>query len=274
MFELLQNFEHAAVRFSPVFLFGLGIPALLAGLFIWLGGLGLAKILSGAAGAVTGAICGLFVVRQNIPSAVFIAIVLAAFAVIFDRIFFIFLTAALAAVLSFTVLAWPYLGNPQPAPSYQDSISGQVPAMSADQTVEVAKTYLINLNSKLKQVRSRMPPYNWVLITALTLIVLFSAFYFWRLTSAVSCAILGTMLIFGGMVLLLLYKGSAPISNICYKAPYYGGVFLVMTVFGLVVQLLLCRQAKKRSTRKKEANKDKDRDGEEPWETRQSWRTI
>jgi hypothetical protein len=270
MFGLLQNFEQVAGWFSPIFLIGLGIALVLVGLFIWLGGLGLGKILSGAVGAVTGAVCGLFVIRQNIPSAVFLATVLAAFAVIFERIFFIMLAAVLAAAISFTVFARPYLGIPQQLSATNPSppaIHGS--AMNATQTIEVIKVYLLNFNYELKQVRSRIPLHGWVIIAAITLTFFFSGFYSWRLSSALSCATLGVILTFTGMILLLLYKGSAPITGLCRKVPFYGGIFIAMTVFGTVVQLLLCQRAEKRSIRKKRVE-----DKEEYEKAKQRWRTT
>jgi len=68
--------------------------------------------------------------------------------------------------------------------------------------------------------------------------------------------------------LLLLYKGIASISNICSRASFYGSIFIAMTVAGTIVQLLLCRQAKKHSKKKKEPNED------EPSGTRHHWRAT
>jgi hypothetical protein len=271
MFELLQNLEQAAGRFSPILLIGVGIAAVLVGLFVWLGGLGLARFLAGVVGAVTGAICGLFIIRRNIPSAVFLATVLTAVAVIFERIFFIILTVALALVVSFAIFAWPYLGIPQQlSATNRSSISAQRPAMSAGQTVEVVKAYFVSLHHELKQICSWMPLHNWVIIAALTATFFFIGFYSWRLVASLSCATVGAMLVFAGMVLLLLYKGSAPISAICSRASFYGGIFIAMTVSGTVGQLLLCRRAERRPTKRKKPDDNK----EESEGTKQLWRTT
>jgi len=111
--------------------------------------------------------------------------------------------------------------------------------------------------------------HGWVIIAAITLTFFFSGFYSWRLSSALSCATLGVILTFTGMILLLLYKGSAPITGICRKVPFYGGIFIAMTAFGTVVQLLLCRRAEKRSIRKKQVE-----DKEEYEKAKQRWRTT
>ena len=270
MFELLQNFEQAAEQFNPVVLIGPGIAIVLAGLFAWLGGLGFTRVVAGVAGAVTGGACGLFVIRRNMPSAVFLASVMAAVAVIFERVFYIILTATLTMVVSFAILVWPYLGNPQQmAATSHSKVSIQGTILSARATVEVVNTYLVNINYELKQARSRMPLHSWVIMAALTTTFLFIGLYSWRLAASLSCATIGTMLVFVGMTLLLLYKGSSPISRICCKATFYGGIFIAMTTFGTAGQLLLCRREKKRPKKRKEINEDE----EESSGTKQPWRT-
>jgi len=80
---------------------------------------------------------------------------------------------------------------------------------------------------------------------------------------------LGTMFIFAGMILLLLYKGSAPISAIFHKAPVYATVFAAMAAFGAVVQLVFCRQGKRKSRRVEQPGKG----GEESQPAERNWRT-
>lgn len=62
----------------------------------------------------------------------------------------------------------------------------------------------------------------------------------WKVISALCCAAMGTLFVFAGMILLLLYKGSLPVSTIGDKQSFYAGVFGVMIVFGAIVQLVLC----------------------------------
>ncbi len=78
---------------------------------------------------------------------------------------------------------------------------------------------------------------------AVSLIVGFSL---WQLASAFCYATLGVALIFSGMVSLLLYKGSGPISDICNRGMFYLGVLGAMIAFGTFAQLLLLRRSKTR----------------------------
>lgn len=99
--------------------------------------------------------------------------------------------------------------------------------------------------------------------------ILVTGSIFWRCIWALCCATLGTMLIFAGMILLLLYKGAVPISHISSKQSFYTAVFITMTAFGTIEQLLLCRCLGEKLTRKKQTDKTK----EEPRQTTPTWRT-
>jgi len=85
-----------------------------------------------------------------------------------------------------------------------------------------------------------------------------TGFFFWRFIPALCCAALGTMLIFAGMILLLLYKGALPVSCISRNQSFYASVFMAATAFGTIEQLLLCQRTKKQPIRKKQASKDKE----------------
>ena len=271
MLEILQNFEQTAARFSPIVLIGPGLATVLVGLFIWLGGLGFKRLLAAAAGAVSGGICGFFIVGRNIMAAIILAGVAAVIAIIFERLFITILAAALAAVFGFAVLAWPYIENSQEViPTNPDRMPVQSSALSVRESIEKVKTYVADVSEKIKQACSQMPVYSWPILLAFVAIFIVVGFFLPRLASALCCSALGTMLIFGGMILLLLYKGSVPISSIYSKPPFYGAAFIAMTVFGTIEQLLLCQRAKRDSIRRKGADKDKD----EPKETRQAWRTT
>lgn len=84
-----------------------------------------------------------------------------------------------------------------------------------------------------------------------------AGFFFRRLVPALCCAALGTILIFAGMILLLLHKGSMPVSYISSRQPFYAVVFAAMIAFGTIEQLLFCRCAGKKSIAKKETSKGK-----------------
>ncbi len=274
MLEILQDFESAiggAVRLSPVVLVGPGLACVIVGLFIWLGGLGFRKLLVAVAGAICGGICGFVAIGQNIISATFMAALIAAIAMVFERLFIAILTAALAAVFAFVVLAGPDIENSQQAaPVSPGEVSAQGTVVSVRESAEIMKACIIDVGQRIKDAALQMPVYHWAIIMVLVLIFIVAGFSLWRLASALCCSVLGTVLIFAGMILLLLHKGALPVGIICSKTSFYATVFIAMTAFGTSEQLLLCKRQKTRSAGKRQRGKNK----QEPDRTKESWRTA
>ena len=269
MLEIAQHFEETSVWFSPVVLIGPGAAAVLTGLFIWLGGLGLRRILVAIAGAVSGGVCAFFITGGNITLAMVSAGLAVFIAIMFEVIFITILTGALAAVLGFAVLVGPYIENPDSLRPYAYKTQSAAEPLSIGQTVEIVKVYAADFNTEIKEACSQMPVYSWAIIAALAVIFTSAGFFFWRLTLALCCATLGTILIFAGMISLLLYKGAVPISSIWRRAPFYAAVFMAMIVFGTIEQLLLCQRIREKLTAKRQVNKSK----EEREERTANWRT-
>ena len=261
MFRILQDFESAVsgtLRLSPVVLVGPGLVCVIAGLFIWLGGLGFRKILAAVIGAITGGICGFLAIGHNIISAAFTATIAAALAVLFERIFITILTASLAATFALAVLAGSYLENSQQETATSSyGMANQQSALGVRESAKKMKTLIINSAHKLKHICLQMPLYIWAMIIVLILICLVVGFSLWRLASALCCSALGTVLIFTGMILLLLNKGSMPVSIISSRSSFYTGVFAAMMIFGTTEQLLFCSQPKTSPTAKSKANDNK-----------------
>jgi hypothetical protein len=263
--EIARQLEQTAVWFNPVVLIGPGLACVLLGLFVWLGGLGFKRALLAIAGATSGGICGFFISGRNIVTATVSAGLAAVIAIMLERIFIAILAGVLAAILGFAVLVRPYIENAGGATSIEwDGMQN----LSTQQTVETAKAYIADFVAETKRIFLQMPVYNWAIIAALAVIFPAAGFFQRRLTSAFCCAAMGSMLIFAGMILLLLYKGAAPISRICQNQLYYLGVFAAMTAFGTTEQLLFCQRIKERLTRKK----GKSKDGKEPEKISESWR--
>lgn len=269
MLEIIQNFEQIAAGLNPFVLIGPGLAAVLVGLFVWLGGLGFRKVLVAVAGAISGAILGFFVIGNNIILAIVLMGVTAVIAIIFERAFITILTAALAAFIGFAVLVSPYFENSQSTiPTNQNETSTQGHTMSVNESVEIVKAYIVDSAEKIKQACSQIPLQRWAIIAVLAIIFTIFGFYLRNLTSALCFSSLGTTLIFSGLILLLLYKGVAPISSMRNRPIFYLGIFIAMAACGTLEQLLLCRRVKKPSKRKGQADRQK----EEPSITKQNWR--
>lgn len=253
MLEFFLSFEKTAPQFSPIILMGIGILCLLAGLFIWLGGLGLRKILVAVIGIIAGSLCGFFLDKKIILTAIF-ATVAAVIAIAFERIFIILLLAALVTASALLVLSAPYF--------QQDTKSifehTRQEHLSINESIVILKVFVADFDTKLKDASLQMPFYNWIIISALALTSLVGAFFLRRLTTALCCATLGTILIFAAMLSLLEYKNSEPISHIAQKQLFYLAVLTVMIAFGTIEQLLLCKYKTRQLKKKQQEEKSQE----------------
>ena len=258
MLEIFQNFEQMTARISPWILIVAGVVALLVGLFIWLGGLSLGKVIVAIAGAVSGVIVGLFVIGRNTFSALLSAAVAVVIAIIFEKVIIILLAAILAAAICFAVLAGPYIEHSQAqTAAAPNEMPTQAATPGVSQTIEELKAYTLNVGEKIKQAGSQMPVQKWAIVAAPAVILMVGGLTLRRLTSALYFSVQGTLFIFAGMILLLLYKGTRPVSHIRVNPSIYASVFAAMTAFGTIEQLLICKRVKTESTGEKKAGKNK-----------------
>jgi hypothetical protein len=214
--------------------------------------------LAAVLGAVSGGVCGFFVSGQNQAFAALGAIVACLISVIFERFFITILAAALAAVFAFAVLAIPYIDAEQYniGQSAEHQVQNTDEPLNPSQTIDTMVAFAEDFSGKVKQIFSQMPVYNWVIIAASVIIFMIAGFFLWRLTSALCCAAFGTLLVFCGLILLLLYKGSRPVSHIVQKPTFYGGILLAMIAFGTIVQFLFCQREKVKHKAKRQTDKD------------------
>lgn len=277
MFQILQEFEQTASRFSPFVLIAPGVAVVLIGLFIWLGGLGFRKVVIVALGAVAGWIGGYFIAGRNVMTAAASAIVAAVLAVVLRRVFITIFAALLAAVLAFFVFTGvcpEVLAATELVPVTAGEIVEQNVMISAGITPAILRAYLADFTNVVNRAATHMPVYAWATMAGLALVFLFAGFFLNRFTSALCCAVIGAMLVFAGMIWLLLYKGSQPISRVCNKPWYYAAVFGAMVVFGTFVQLVLCPSLEKKVKKGKKPKKGKKgKTDETPQLAYNRWRT-
>jgi hypothetical protein len=257
MFEFVQNFEQAAMRFSAPVLVVPGLILVFAGLFIWLGGLGFSRILIATVGAVTGCLCGLFVVGKNIAAALILAVIVAIIAMVWKRIFITILMAVVTAVAIFFALASDNFD--QSGYSHPLVMSTSVEKVSISRSLQATTDFASEFASTMRIAGSKMPAYNWAIITSAFILCLAVCFLLWRVGSALCCAAMGSACIFAGMILLLIFKGSYPITTIGSKPTFYLTVFGVMTVFGTVEQIVLYKaKASKKEPKMKKKRKEEE----------------
>ena len=256
MLEILQDIEAAlgGARLSPIVLIAPGLAAIVVGLFFWLGGSGIRRALVALIGGIAGGICGFFLIGRNTIYAAISAAAAALVAALLQRVIIAILAASLAAIIGFTILAGPYVETAdETTPATAPETAEQGSTISIGQSIERVRALVVELAGDIKQLCSKMPVYRWVIIALLVVVFLAAGFWLWRFASALCFATIGTTLIFSGMILLLLYKGSAPIGKVCARAPFYQAVFAGMAAFGTFVQLLFFGRAETEPARKKDS---------------------
>ncbi len=248
MLEILEHFESAmsgAERLSPAVLIGPGVASVAAGLIVWLGGLGLKKVLAAISGAICGGILAAVAIGLTALPAAVSAVGTAIAAVIFEKVFITALAAGLVTAIGFAFFMGPYIGTASSAEVESQGVSpAQVTALSAGKSMRKVQGWIADVGEQIREAGSEMQAQKWALAVALGLVFVIGGAFFWRLTAALYFSAAGTMLVFAGMILLLMCKGVMPVSRICRRPSVYSGVFAVMVVFGTVEQLLLCRSAK------------------------------
>jgi len=254
MLEILENFESAmsgAERLSPAVLIGPGGAAVIAGLFVWLGGLGFKRMLAAISGAICGGILASAVIGLTVvPTAASVALAVVA-AMVFEKVFITALAAGLATAAGIAFFIGPYI---QISPVTEPVRQGQAATLSGGQSMSKVKAWIIDVRGAIGQACSQMPAHKWALTAVLGLVIVVGGSFLWRLTAAMYFSTAGTILVFAGMILLLIYKGVMPVSRICRRPSVYSGVFAVMVAFGTAEQLLLCRGGKARSNKKQTGN--------------------
>ncbi|MHC4418678.1 MAG: hypothetical protein ACYSU6_08855, partial [Planctomycetota bacterium] len=180
------------------------------------------------------------------------------------------LAGALAVALSLAIMTRPYMNKSEystQTTQHQSQIHGQT--YTVQKTMQVLKAYTNDLGSMIKHACPQMPLYNWLIILALAVIFTIVGFFFWPLTSALCCATLGTISIFLGMTMLLLFKASAPLTAICTRTTFFMLVFAAMVIFGTLEQLMLCKY-----TTKKPILKKRHKTAQQTGKATASWRTT
>ena len=271
--EIFQDFESAVggARLSPIVLIAPGLAAILVGLFLWLAASGFRRLLLALLSAIVGGICVFLLTGRNIIYAAVTAAAAALIAAVLQRVLIAILAAALAVVVGLAILAGPHVETAdETIPASTPETSEQSSTVSVPDSIEKLKAYAVELGKDIKQLCSQMPVYKWAIIAVVAVVLMVVGFWLWRFASALCFATLGTTLIFSGMIFLLLYKDSAPISKIGTRAPFYQAVFVAMAAFGTFAQLLMFGRAKTQAVTKKEARESE----QKPERAKHGWRNT
>jgi hypothetical protein len=266
MVEILKSFEQVAIRFSPAVLILPGLAMAILGLVLWLAGVCRRRLLLGLAGALLGGLAGFFVGRQNPAVTVLAAGGVAACGAIVPRVFAAAMMGILGTAITFAVVArvhvfqqqgsLPAGGNPNPA----------VNRLTVQESLDAVQVYVLGVGDWLSTIARGLVSIDLAIIAAVGGGLLILGLIFRRLAGALTCSTVGAGLLFAGLTLLLIFKGSAPVARMEQQGPFYGLVLLGLIAFGTLEQLLLCPQAREG----RGASSGRSRNNEE--DSKQSWR--
>ncbi len=266
MLEALEYYQSLAQKFQSQLLTAPGIAIVLAGLCVWLAGLRWKRLLGALAGAVIAAAgvgVGAF---GDYPATVLlgacvIGLIVGAFACRFVLGLFGAIVGGLLVIAVLTgglqsaddgnmveffdansynpdeVKADDFVSSSSYPlwPEYEKS-GAVIPAPAAmDITVKIA-AHIVGI-AKKTFFSAGVAAYGGAALAAVVIVVF--SLVAPRLFVAVISAGIGSAVIFVGMIILLFYKGSGPITLIAAKPQLYSIVFGAMTAFGTIVQLLL-----------------------------------
>lgn len=247
MLEIAHNLESVAPHFPAVVLVLPGIIAVIFGLCFWLAGLSASKVLAAITGATVALCCLSFLPTPNILALILVVGFGIALAIIFSRTVVVLLTTILVAAVGFLLLSVAYAEkdrNLQTFPKYQ---IWSAQKYNFSESIDIAAGLADDVIDAAKEAGSKMPFYVCAILALITVFAFVGAIIFRQAGTAFGCSLAGTLLVFAGMILLLLFKGSRPLSVIFSKAAFYIPVFLAMVAFGVIEQLVLCPAARKKT---------------------------
>ncbi len=220
-----------------------GIVVVLAGLCIWLGGLRWIKFLAAGLGALAGLIGACIFTNGGATPVIAAALIAGGLGCFVKKPLVIFSGAALAAAVALVILTTPAmaaaedLNPPVHRMPYED---GQRKTLTVSESVVELRGELLfwtaTIASSVKESSVVAP----AIASVAALVVIGAGFVMPRFVAAATCASLGTMTVFAGMILVLLYKGARPLTGIYQTPTFFSVTVVAMVVFGTFVQLLLC----------------------------------
>ena len=244
MAQALQNIEIAALHFASQLLVPGGIAVVLVGLCIWLGGLRWIKVLAAALAAMAGLIAACIFTDGSAMLIIATALIAGGIGCFMNKPAIIFSGAAFAAVAALVILTMPAIAAAgdlkPPAHRMPYGEGGQRKMLTVPETVVELKSELMFWMSTIASSVKRSSVAAPAIACVAAVIVLGTGCAIPRFVAAITCASLGAMLIFAGMILVLLNKGARPLTGIYQMPTFFGIVVVAMMAFGTVVQLLLC----------------------------------
>lgn len=251
-FEEIQN---TIQQVLPIVLIGPGLVLVATGLFMWLGGLRWLKTVAAFSAATAGLLCAWFFTDRQLVAIILFPVILAGLGMYFNKIVVVVLGALIAAMLVLFVPVVMGFDDPKAA----SGMSGTEERFDLLESVEWILAKIEAVKQSIKEMAESIPKPRKMTAIAVAVIIVIIGLFARRLVCAMTCSVIGTLLIFCGMMLLLLYKGSEPVTKIYDGRQLYALVAVVMAVVGVVLQLCLCPAKQKKADLAKEVLNEGDK---------------
>ena len=246
MLDIFQTFENQCLTMAPTFILPIGICLTGIGLCLWLGGLNWPRIAGAFMGASIAAVTALFLPMLTVNIILAVIAVAAVVGLILDKPAIIFSGGIFAGIISLIIFA-PAIRFSAGTPSVAYGDMQTQTSISVPQSASLGYEWVSYYATGIYTAISQNDSIKKAISTGISLAVIFIGIALRRIISAIACSVIGTAVVFSGMITLLLYKGSQPLTIIYEKPPFYTTVAVCMIIFGTVTELLLCPAAIKKT---------------------------
>lgn len=237
MLKVLEHIESMGLRVAPEILVIPGVVFLVIGLCIWLGGLRWSKLSAGFWGLMVGCLVGVHVTDYQLTPVIGLGVLGAGFAAFFDKPALVLIGSIVVAVVCVLMFSWPMIeGYDWAVPAVESAEKG---AMGIGESLSAVNDLSGYLCKNVAVAVGKISAAGMVISVGAAVVFAVVGFWLRRLMVAMSCSMLGSFAVFGGMVIVLLHKGAGPMTSIYRNGSYYLAIVGVMVVFGTVTSLLL-----------------------------------
>ena len=269
MFEALENFQQLASHFQRQLLGAPGLVLVLVGLCVWLAGLRWRKLIAAVVAALFVGYLVKVLTDYSLVVIASAAAVAAVVAAVIEKIAVTALAILLGVFIVLTVFAWPTFtyepavtsaettddepeSDPNATVSTWPIYEPSEEVIPAPEAIEITVSYLRAFADRMKNAYANLSTINFASAGFTAILIIIVALVVPNFLMSVTFSLLGTILIAKGMFLLLLYKGSEPITLVAQAPEIYGIVFVAMVAFGTLVQMLLQKPLHKPTIIKKQ----------------------
>ncbi|MCE5187112.1 MAG: hypothetical protein LLF76_13400 [Planctomycetaceae bacterium] len=228
----------------PVILLAPALVLAGGGLLIWLGGIRWMRLIAAIVGALLGLLCAWLWTDRSLIPMVICAVVVFGLSLLLYKFMIVLLAGLLAAGLVLFVPAGLHaLRDIEPVRNRSDQ---RPQSLDFSQSLTRVEEYVSSGAQGTLDYLRAVPSGQKSIALMVGLGVIGAGLFSWRLVCAAGCSMLGCILLASGMMLLLFYKGSDPLSLLKQKTALVGGVLIAMLIFGTLVQYWLCPKKKKK----------------------------